>query len=497
VTLAHTMPLQREERASWRWLAGAATALLIICIGWAPTALGSNRPLAWAMNALLAGAALLLATGYAQLAGRGVAERLAPGALPLLLLACVMVWIAAQALLPAPPALAHAAWREAAPLLEGELSGRISANPRESLLGLVRLGTAAAVALSALLLARDPARARLLLDAFVAAAALYALYGLWRLALAPDKLLWFDTRPAAYLTGPFLSPSQAATWFGLAAVAALAMLIQHFRRVARPFAASALRVQIAGVLGLLPWALGARLAALLLVVSALLLTGSRAGIAATTAALAAIFALKITRQTRRRGSRGLRPILLLAGALAVLLVAAFKIAGGRIAERLLADGLASGARLDVYAMTLAAISDHAWLGSGYGTFQDVFPLYRGSEAGAASFTWDKAHNDYLELVLGLGLPAAALLLSALVAAGMLAARGAVQRGRDAAYPATAAAASLLVGLHALVDFSLQVQAITLAYALLMGVGLAQARRLDAAKPGALRRQSESAGDSGG
>lgn len=471
---ARRQPLSEMETTGCRWLAAAAIGLLIACVSWAPATLGSNRLLPWTVNALFAGGALLLAACHAQLGGGGAAKRLAPMAVPLLLIAAAMAWIAVQALMPAPGPLAHRVWGEAGTLAGLELSGRISANPQESLLGLLRLATATAICVAALLIAQDARRARLLVDAFIAAAALYALYGLYRLALVPDKVLWFDARGGAYLSGPFLSRSQAATYFGLACVAALAMLIQHSRRLARPFAASPLRVQIAGVLALVPGALGVRFTVLLLLVSALLLTGSRAGIAATTVALVAVVALETARQARRRGNRGLLQLALLGAVLAAAMAAAFEIAGGRIAERLLADGLAPGARLEVYGTTLKAIADHAWLGSGYGTFQDVFPLYRG-EAGSYALTWDKAHNDYLELLLGLGLPAAALLLGALGAAAARALRGALERRRHAAFPAIAAAASLLVGLHALVDFSMQIQAITLSYALLLGVGLAQAR----------------------
>jgi hypothetical protein len=47
------------------------------------------------------------------------------------------------------------------------------------------------------------------------------------------------------------------------------------------------------------------------------------------------------------------------------------------------------------------------------------------------------------------------------------------RRRDSHYAAIAAAACVLIGLHSLVDFSLQIQANALAFALLLGLGLAQ------------------------
>jgi predicted RND superfamily exporter protein len=48
------------------------------------------------------------------------------------------------------------------------------------------------------------------------------------------------------------------------------------------------------------------------------------------------------------------------------------------------------------------------------------------------------------------------------------------RSRSAVYPAVLAACSVLVGVHALVDFSLEMPANAATYALLLGVGCAQA-----------------------
>ena len=53
-------------------------------------------------------------------------------------------------------------------------------------------------------------------------------------------------------------------------------------------------------------------------------------------------------------------------------------------------------------------------------------------------------------------------------------KGARTRKRDATIPAIAASVSVLVGVHALVDFSLQIQAVTLTYMAVLGAGVAQA-----------------------
>jgi O-antigen ligase len=107
-----------------------------------------------------------------------------------------------------------------------------------------------------------------------------------------------------------------------------------------------------------------------------------------------------------------------------------------------------------------------------GTFQDVFPAYR-LEITPGRQVWDKAHNDYLELILGLGVPAAAMVLRGLLLVAWRLLRGFLARRRDQHFAAIAFGACLLAGLHSMVDFSLQIQANTLTFALLLGLGLAQ------------------------
>ena len=58
-------------------------------------------------------------------------------------------------------------------------------------------------------------------------------------------------------------------------------------------------------------------------------------------------------------------------------------------------------------------------------------------------------------------------------------RAAVSRRRDATAPTVAASAALLVGVHAMVDFSLQIEAVTLTFMALLGAGVAQSRKFAA------------------
>jgi O-antigen ligase len=87
--------------------------------------------------------------------------------------------------------------------------------------------------------------------------------------------------------------------------------------------------------------------------------------------------------------------------------------------------------------------------------------------------WDRAHNTYLEVLQGLGLIFGTALMAAL---GLLIFRclmGAIRRQRNITSAVTGAAAALVVGTHAMVDFSLQIEGVTLTFMALLGAGVAQ------------------------
>jgi O-antigen ligase len=126
-------------------------------------------------------------------------------------------------------------------------------------------------------------------------------------------------------------------------------------------------------------------------------------------------------------------------------------------------------RLAYYRTTWEAIWDRPLLGTGYGTYADAFGAY--NHPGTQTYFLDKAHDTYLQMVMELGWPAAAALYAGL---GLLVFR--CLRDRGAVYPAVLASCSVLVAVHSLVDFSLEMPANAATYALLLGVGCAQSVR---------------------
>ena len=126
--------------------------------------------------------------------------------------------------------------------------------------------------------------------------------------------------------------------------------------------------------------------------------------------------------------------------------------------------------MHAYQLTADGIEDNPLLGFGYGTFADSFRLYR--DESIHGF-FDKTHNTYLENIFELGWPAALALFTCVGGLLLVCARGVRHRGRDWVFPATGLAATVLVAIHSLFDFSLQIPAVAIAYSCLMGVACAQ------------------------
>jgi O-antigen ligase len=99
-------------------------------------------------------------------------------------------------------------------------------------------------------------------------------------------------------------------------------------------------------------------------------------------------------------------------------------------------------------------------------------MYRDSSVSTFE-VWDKAHNTYLEVWLGLGVVFGTALMASLAWLVLRCFIGAVKRRRDSTPAIVAAAAALVVGTHSLVDFSLQIEGIAITFMALLGAGVAQ------------------------
>jgi O-antigen ligase len=207
----------------------------------------------------------------------------------------------------------------------------------------------------------------------------------------------------------------------------------------------------------------------------LLLTGSRGGIIATGLGFLVLLVLNVRRE--KRSWRHEAILLIFA---AVIVGAIFTAFSDVFVGRVGADGLYEQGRSRVFMVTILSIFASPFLGFGYGTFSAAFPMFH-DESVNIWVLWDKAHNSYLETLQGLGVVFGSMLIACLAVLVWDCLKGARTRQRDATIPAIAASVSFLVAAHALVDFSLQIQAVTLTYMAVLGAGVAQARDVDAAQ----------------
>ncbi|RHW16652.1 hypothetical protein D1610_14765 [Sphingomonas gilva] len=121
-------------------------------------------------------------------------------------------------------------------------------------------------------------------------------------------------------------------------------------------------------------------------------------------------------------------------------------------------GAMPGTRLDFYRNTLNAIGHFGLLGSGLGTFVDVYPAFQPATEFSRTYV-NHAHNDILELVLETGLAGAILLLAAAWWFGRRSLDALRTTGGEGQLARGAALAIVVVLLHSMVDYPLRTSAI--------------------------------------
>ena len=437
---------------------------LVTLVLLAPLPFGSFPVWAWSIVAAGTGA-LLLGWGAqvftASLTAIRLPARLWWSVAPFV---AAMLWAMFQTVPLAPPSLHHPLWRDTARVLGIEYTGTISLDPASSRESIVRIASYAGIFWLALQLGRTREHARSVLFAVAMGTAGYALYGLAVEFSGANMILWWEkTAYRDVVTSTFVNRNSFATFAGIGLLCTTAALADRLRRSAGRVGGARERLRRLIAEDFSPIAI--LLAGWLALAVAILLSESRAGTAASLLGLLALLSILAAR-------RGIGARLLILGAIVATVAgsALFDLSGGGLERRLWTTPSDWTDRVEIHAQTASAIRDAPVLGTGLGTFVSVYRLYR---TGHFEAEVNAAHNDYLELALELGVPAATCFLASLVALALHCAAGVFTRRRDAVFPAVGFAASVLVGAHALVDFSLQIPAVAATFALVLGVGVAQ------------------------
>ena len=218
--------------------------------------------------------------------------------------------------------------------------------------------------------------------------------------------------------------------------------------------------------------IGAAVAIVLVV--GLALNGSLAGYGLGLAVLAASLLILLPANSRLRLS-----IIGLAALLVVLSFVALEtssIGSGKIGAH---ANSAVESRTEILATTSRAVEDFMPFGSGFGSFQRVYPLYE--KAGEVTPEYVvHAHNDYAEVALELGL-AGILLMLLFLAWWAVAVWRAWRTAQASPFARAAAIASAAVLVHSFVDFPLRTAAISACFGMCLallagGRAAAQAER---------------------
>lgn len=360
----------------------------------------------------------------------------------------------------------HPLWDEAAAALGTPIEPSVSIARNQPFFSLgAPLGNMLALMCSFVVCA-DRVRARQLFMVIAWSGVAYAIYGIAAHLIDPTYVLWREKLSyRSVLTSTFINRNTAALYFGSCSVLWLLFLSEQLsRQLPHPISWRSLPLY---ALTETPRAVILSFTMLLLCLSAMLMTNSRAGIVLSLMALVIAFAAFFRRDVPRRG--GIAAILIVGGFIALLLL---QILGGNVSGRFDMQGLSDEGRIETYRATLRMIADHPWFGTGLGTFAWSFPAYRGSNMSMWG-VWDRAHSTPLELASDLGLPLVILIALAWSVVLAMLLRGVLTRRRDVILPVGALSVAVLSLAHSIIDFSLQIPGYAIVVFALVGAGLAQ------------------------
>ncbi|MCL6594766.1 MAG: O-antigen ligase family protein [Firmicutes bacterium] len=328
---------------------------------------------------------------------------------------------------------------------------------------LPRLVTYLAVFLLAVRIGQHADARRWLLAALLLLGVLESLYGMvqyladWHRIFTLEKVYYI-----AHATGTYVNPNHFSGLLEMILPLAVAAALYHWERgslrnALRPKQSDAREGEM-----LARACFFSVLAALLL--TAILFSRSRMGLLSAVAGTGAVaLAWLISTPYRRRAAAVLAVLLMAVAGLGVW------IGLGPVFERFAQLEADTIPRLHVWHDAGTLLRAHPWLGSGFGSFADVYPQVQTALPGKII---EHAHNDYLQAAVELGLPAALLLFAAIAVlvlrgwlAGLFRSPGSPERFELLG----CAAGGLALLVHSAADFNLQLPANAMLFATLLGI----------------------------
>ena len=449
-------------------------AFFFAVISLAALGMGGNRDWAWAPVGVLVGlVAIVIALGAGTRSGFEVwpAERK-----PLLLLFLCFAAFVSFALFQMTtlaPLTASATYYEAAARLLGQAHAPVPDLAIDAARNsLIKCLTCGAIFLCARALCRDRGRARLLLYMFLFGALLVLGYGFLSQATTNScylgsylkKVGSFEPGDHCGMSGTFVSSNSFGSYCGMALVAAMTLLFAQ--RGGEPHLPYGYGEREEGLLAGLTGFRMLMLAISLLMLGGLLISASRAGLAATGASVALLILLMMRGLWRSRPDIARIVII---GAVVVGIVVT--VIAGRVMFMKLEHGGSVSERMVIWSASWKAVTLSPWLGWGIGNFADIYTILQ-----PASMTQpnDLAHSTPLEVMVEVGIPMAFVVYAILLIPWAATLYGALTiRFAHRYLPVAALAVATVPTVHSMIDFSLQMPAIGFVVSAMLGMGWAQ------------------------
>ena len=300
---------------------------------------------------------------------------------------------------------------------------------------------------------------------------LASAYGIVIFASGNHSVLWLPkTSYMDSLSATFINRNSFATFAGLGVLASLALGLQRVGEISQRLDGRQ-RLRAFWLLVIRPgwpW-----MCAAVICFVALVLTNSRAGL---TASLCGMLVMLGSLAGMRPPARW--PLVAMILAVVIFALVVLGAIGGALGSRLGTVTSDAQVRQLIYKDTGSLISHYPWTGAGFGTYLHAFSTVRTPEVlQRSSYIVDHAHNTYLELTSELGYPGAILLGLSCICMGILCMYGLATRRRAIIWPALGISTIVLVGGHALADFSLSIPAVTLVTLALLMPAIAQSMPL--------------------
>jgi len=375
-------------------------------------------------------------------------------------------WVIAQSVRWPENPFAHPEWQALQDLL-GPVDGAISINPANTLGALPQLVVPFLVFATVPLLFDSDRRQMGLFQFLALFGGAVAILGIVQFTFFPDSLVWAEKRfYMNSLTATFVNRNTAGTFLAMTTIINFALAVRRFQHLSH---VGGLRRLMQGHLSRSAVELLIVIFVFLMSLSGVFLTQSRgAALALPIGLVVTGLLLAVPRLARKKWSPASVAV---AAALGLGVLGLFAVLAARVSRRLDLAGVDPG-RLCTFEATGRAIADNPVLGTGLGTFPDVFPAYRAIDCAGFSGVWYQAHNSFLEGYLTLGPVFAIAVAVGLIGLVWMLAIGVMRRRRYRFAPAAALGVLTVIVLHALVDFSIQIHGVAVYAAAILGSGTA-------------------------